>query len=258
MPEAPEIYYLKELLKTKIKKSTLQNIISNTQSTVILPNQSKVINIDSKGKLLWIQTENYYVHLHMMITGWLVFEKPKISKYDLIFDNITIYIDDVRRFSTINILSEEEHEKEINDMGYSFLHDEISKELFIETLSLSKKNICALLLDQSVFCGVGNYIKNEALYIAKINPHSKACDINIENVEQLYNAIRFVMFSNLYELLENDKLKISKKLRKISPKKLEIPYIFRVYDKEKDDNNNKITKEKISGRWTFYVKQIQK
>jgi formamidopyrimidine-DNA glycosylase len=259
MPEAPEIFYLKELIKSKINGNIFENIISNTKSKVNLPEKSKVINCDCKGKLLWIQTEKYYVHLHMMISGWLVFEKPKICKYEFVFDNMTIYMDDTRRFSKVQIVNTDaEHDAIINQLGLSFLRNEVSKENFVQIITSTNKNISSLLLDQKVFCGVGNYIRNEALYMVKIHPNIKANEISESDAEKLYEKIRYVMFSNLCEMLKDDDLKIPKNIKDISPKKLQIPYKFRVYDREKDDKGNKITREKMAGRWTYYVKSIQK
>jgi len=40
--------------------------------------------------------------------------------------------------------------------------------------------------------------------------------------------------------------------------KTTVPYIFKVYGNDKDPLGNKIIKEDIGGRQTFYVKQLQK
>jgi formamidopyrimidine-DNA glycosylase len=259
MPEAPEVFYLKEMLKTKIKNHDIINIISNTDSEVNLPKQSRVIDCDSKGKLLWIKTNDFYIHIHMMISGWFVFEKPKVCKYEFIFDNMSIYVDDVRRFSKVYIVnSEKEHKKIIDELGLDFFNNEITEENFVDIISNSTKNISSLLLEQTVFCGIGNYIRNEALYLSKIHPIAKSKNIDSDSIKVLYEKIKFVMFSSLYELLEADNIKISKNIKKISPSNLEIPYKYKVYDREKDKLGNKITKEKIAGRWTYYVKSIQK
>lgn len=259
MPEGPEIYYLKEMLKTKIKSQKFIDIISNTNSEVKLPKESKIIDCDCKGKLLWIQTEDYYVHMHLMISGWLVFEKPNVCKYEFIFDNMTIYMDDTRRLSKVYIVSsKKEHEKIIGELGLNFLSNEINKEIFVDMVSNSTKNISSLLLDQSIFSGIGNYIRNDALYLSKIHPNKKSKDIEIEDIKTLYENIIFVMFSNLYELLKTDNLKVPKEIKNIAPMNLEVPYKYKVYDREKDRLGNKVVKEKIAGRWTYYVKSIQK
>lgn len=259
MPESPEIFYLKELLNKKIKNKIFKKIISNTKTTVKLPNESKVINCDCKGKVLWIQTNDYYVHLHMMISGWLVFEEPKICKYEFVFSNMSIYLDDTRRFSKVKIFtSEQKHLKEISKLGLSFLKNEVSQDNFVNIISNSNKSISALLLNQKIFCGIGNYIRNEALYLTHIHPNQKSNMIDEDDIIKLYDKIRFVMFSNLYEIMKINNLKINTFIKNISPSKLEVPYKYRVYDKEKDKLGNIVTREKIAGRWAYYVKSLQK
>lgn len=259
MPEAPEIFYLKELIKSKILNHKIINIVSNTKSKVKLPHESKVIDVDCKGKLLWIETQDFYIHLHMMISGWLVFEEPRINKYEFVFDNMTIYMDDQRRFSKVKIIkTNKKHHEEIDKLGLSFLKNEVTKEIFANIIFNSNKNISALLLDQSVFCGIGNYIRNEVLYMLKIHPYKNSGSIDKKIIGQMYDKIRYVIFSNLYEMMQNDKLKIPKNIKKIAPKKLQIPYKYRVYGREKDIYGNKVTREKVAGRWAYYVKKLQK
>jgi formamidopyrimidine-DNA glycosylase len=259
MPEAAEIYYLKELIKSKVKNKMFEQIISNTKTKVTLPKHSKVIDCDSKGKLMWIQTEDYYVHLHMMISGWLVFEEPKICKYEFVFDNMSIYLDDTRRFSKVKVVtSEKKHQDEIDKLGLDFLKDEVSQEEFINIVSNSNKNISALFLDQKIFSGIGNYIRNEVLYMVKINPTTISNKINQPTIIKLYEKIKYVMFSNLYELMNDNKLKINNFIKQISPTKLQVPYKYRVYGREKDNLGNTVVRKKIAGRWAYYVPHIQK
>ena len=42
-------------------------------------------------------------------------------------------------------------------------------------------------MDQKFFPGVGNYIKSEALYLAKIHPEEKWKNINIKSKKILIN-----------------------------------------------------------------------
>ena len=255
MPEAPEIFYLKEMLNNLIKGKKILEIISNTKSVVDLPSIAKIIKCDCKGKILWIKTKKYYIHLHMMITGWIVLDKPKIYKYQFKFsDDVEFYIEDVRRFSKVTIFkTKEEHKNELSKLGYDFLKDEISCDTFLDTIQNSKKNITALLLDQSVFCGIGNYVRNEALYLSKILPDQTCSKIPKKNVIKLYNKIIFVLFSSLYEILKENNIKVNKFIKSISPKKIECPYKFKIYERLHDDNGNKVIREKTAGRWSYYV-----
>lgn len=254
MPEGPEIYYLKSLLKKKLLGKYFLKIISNTKTIRNLPQKSKIIDIDSKGKLLWIKTKKYYVHLHMGLTGWIVEEKPKIYKYSFIFNNEELYLKDQRRFSSVNILNEKLHKEKINNLGIDIHSKKFTYNIFKEKMNTCSRNISALLLDQSVFCGIGNYIRNEALYLSKINPTRKVCDMNDKEIKKLYDKIKFVVFSKTIEWLKINNLNIPQIIKDNSPKKLSIPYKFRIYEKNKIENI-KVKTSIVAGRKTYYTEQ---
>ncbi len=260
MPEGPEIKYLELLLNDLVYNKTFLNITSNTKTIKNIPSKSKVIDTGSKGKVLWLQTKHYYVHIRMGLTGWIVDQEPKIYKYILHFNGINLWLKDRRRFSSINIfLTKEDHIKELDKLGIDILTKDFTLDIFKEKVSNSKRNISALLLDQKIFSGIGNYIRNDVLYIAKILPQRNSKTLTNKEIEDLYNAIRFVSYSNIIDWLRSNSLKIPKEIKNSKPKNLLVPYEMFVYGKDKDKFNNKIKYDKsIAGRKTYYVTNIQK
>lgn len=51
-------------------------------------------------------------------------------------------------------------------------------------LALPDKLICDVLLNQDIFSGVGNIIKNEVLYRVRIHPESKVKNIPVKKLER--------------------------------------------------------------------------
>ncbi len=265
MPEGPEIKYISEICKKYLKGCELIDIISNSKTVIKVPKKSKVIDVISKGKLMVLVCEDYYFHIHFGLTGWMVFENPEFPRYELQFkkDNkhITAYIDDSRRFSKLKIVNKTQHEKALNKLGIDILTPEFTLEFFLETIKKTTKKIVAFLLEQNKFCGVGNYIKNESLYIAKIDPHRNCDDLDDDEIENLYNGILFCAYSNALELLKTNKKDVSpdknfmKMLKSIDT---EVPYEYRVYQQDKDPKGHKVIHVEISGRKTYYVKEVQK
>ena len=259
MPEGPEVYISAAYLNKLVKGKNFTKITSNTKSTRNLPNKSKIIDITSYGKVIIIQTKDYYVHVHFGITGWFVRNKPRIYKYILHFGNMKIYLQDRRRFSSIKILNEEEHKANISKLGIDILSDRFTLKNFMELTKKTKRNICSFLLDQKNFAGLGNYIKNDALYLSKVSPFRKVNNISDLEFRRIYNNIKFVTYSNLVEWHKQYGLRIPKKIKDLSPKKLVVPYFFYVYEREYDNYNNEVTYiKRLCGRRTFYVKAIQK
>lgn len=263
MPEGPEIKYISEICKTYLLNYTLIDIISNSKDVIKLLSKSKLIDVRTKGKLLILIFKDYYFHIHFGLTGWLTFENPSYPKYELTFkkgDNILkVYIDDSRRFSKLNFLNENSHEKVINKMGVDIFSEDFTFDFFKEQIKKVNKKLVSFLLEQHKFCGIGNYIKNESLYIAKIDPYSNTSDLDEIDIKNLYNAIKFCAFSNFVDLIkENDDIKIKKEeLDKFKKVKLEVPYKYRIYNQETDPMGNKVIKTDIGGRKTYYVKEIQ-
>jgi formamidopyrimidine-DNA glycosylase len=264
MPEGPEIKYIKEVCFTYLLNHELVNIKSNSKTVLKLPKKSKLIDVQSKGKLLILIFKDYYFHIHFGLTGWLVFENPDYPKYELTFKKgdkeITAYIDDSRRFSKLKFLDEDKHQISLRKLGIDIFDKEFTLDFFKEQIEKVDKKIVAFLLEQNKFCGIGNYIKNESLYIAKIDPFSNTSDLDDADIKNLYDSIRFCAFSNFMELVkENKELKLDKnEINRLKKEvKLEIPYKYRVYQQETDPKGNKVIKKDIAGRQTFYVKEIQ-
>jgi formamidopyrimidine-DNA glycosylase len=59
----------------------------------------------------------------------------------------------------------------------------------IERIARSKQAIGALLLDQSVLCGVGNVYRAEALFIVGIHPARAGRDCSTAELEALWSTV---------------------------------------------------------------------
>lgn len=258
MPEGPEILINSAFLNEIVKSKNFTKITSNTKTKRDLPKKSKVINISSYGKVIIIQTNDYYVHVHFSITGWLVRRKPRIYKYILHFGNYKFYLQDTRRFSSIKILNENKHKTELDKLGIDILTENFTFKHFMQLTENKKQNICSFLLDQKKFAGLGNYIKNEVLYLSKISPFRKVNNLSKLELKRIYNNIKFVSFSNVVEWFNEYEINIPNKIKKLLPKRLKVPYEYYVFEREYDNKNNKVIFNKTHcGRRTFYVKEIQ-
>lgn len=78
----------------------------------------------------------------------------------------------------------------LHDLGPEPL--EITSTRFSELLT-RRRQIKALLLDQSAIAGLGNIYCDEALYAAGIHPLTKACDVTPPRGRALYRAMRRIL-----------------------------------------------------------------
>ena len=93
MPEIPEIRFIREYLINnnyidlrviKIYDNKNDYIINNNDDNLL--NTNKIVNINSKGKLLWLELDNEtYVHIHFGLGGEIGFniQGLKYIKYSL-------------------------------------------------------------------------------------------------------------------------------------------------------------------------------
>ena len=75
----------------------------------------------------------------------------------------------------MRILTQEEIDKK-HTIEFDLLNDSYDFDRhfrYLKTKINSKKSVCSALMNQSFFPGVGNYIKSEALYAAKLHPEKK-------------------------------------------------------------------------------------
>uniref|UniRef100_A0A6C0EBE3 Formamidopyrimidine-DNA glycosylase catalytic domain-containing protein n=1 Tax=viral metagenome TaxID=1070528 RepID=A0A6C0EBE3_9ZZZZ len=259
MPEGAEVRYLAELAKKYMVGHKFEHIVSNTKAVVKLPNPSKVVDVGSKGKIMWIETVDYILFIHYGLTGWLLLENSKYPKYVFKFDNFDAFIDDSRRFSKLHVLKDKTKKvRFLSNLGVDILSKDFTYNYMKNILRKRNANICSVLMEQSLFAGIGNYIKNESLYIAKISPYRRCNELSDKEIIKLYGAIRYVTYSNLAEMMRMIKRKLPVDLRNISPKQISVPYKFKVYGNDYDPLGNKVTIENVNGRATYYVKKIQK
>ena len=85
MPEGPEIKYLSEICKKYLIGLVLKNIVSNSKTVIKVPYKSKVKNVIFRGKLMILECDDYYFHIHCGLTGWLTFQDPKYPRYEINF-----------------------------------------------------------------------------------------------------------------------------------------------------------------------------
>lgn len=269
MPEGPELTFCSTYFNKILKNHYFTTINSFTDKPVILPEDfnCKILEINNKGKLMWFKllynNLNYYIHIHYGITGWLVLNKPdKYLKFELEFlhknKKTILYMKDKRRFSKIKFLNEKEHLAALDKIGIDIFTKQFTLKYFKDIIKSKNTILAGLLLKQELFSGIGNYIKNEALYLTNLNAKIKTNELNDNQIKKLYQNILFVSYSKLYTELDEYDLRKYLNKDKINhvPKNLEIPYSFKIYNQENTPDGEKVIKIKVAGRDSYCIKSL--
>ncbi|HZV70815.1 MAG TPA: DNA-formamidopyrimidine glycosylase family protein [Saprospiraceae bacterium] len=183
MPEGPSIILLKEDVQHFAGKKVL-DADGNTKTIEIerLHNK-KVIEFKSWGKHFLICFKGFTVRIHFLMFGSYTVDTPKENRsvrLHLRFSNGDLYF----YTCSVKIL-----EGDIND-HYDWTGDVMNsgwdkKQAKAKIKEEPDAMICDTLLNQNIFAGVGNIIKNEVLYRVRIHPESlnkKLSDYKLNNL----------------------------------------------------------------------------
>lgn len=118
----------------------------------------------------------------------------KQTRVILRFDNGTLFFNDQRKFGFIKVMSTDEVEEDGFIRKLAKEPWKMGAEEFYEKLQKHKNSmIKAIILDQTVVCGLGNIYADEALFQAGIHPERRCGKVSLREAEQLLVAAREVM-----------------------------------------------------------------
>jgi endonuclease-8 len=168
MPEGPSIVILKEALQPFSGKKVLV-ASGNAKIDFDLIKNKKVLAFKSWGKHSLICFKDFYLRIHLLMFGSYAIneKKDKTPRLSLVFSNGEI------NFYTCSIkLIEGEADRDYDWQVDVMSEDWNSSKAESALKSLSDEQVCDVLLNQEIFSGVGNIIKNEVLFLTKIHPES--------------------------------------------------------------------------------------
>ena len=209
------------------------------------------------GKFLFFLLEGAWsIWSTLGMTGSWTNDKSQHSRVEFVLDDGPIFFTDSRNFGTLKFVrGKQPIIDKLESLGPDILAAEIDDFKFAERLYLkSNKTIAQALMDQSVISGIGNYVKAEALYNARISPHRLCNDLSPMEISRLNAATRNV----LVESFESGGATI-KTYADMNGKIGEFSQRFAVYGQKVDPAGNEVVKEKTKdGRMTHWVPTVQK
>jgi len=280
MPEGPEVKYLVDNLNKKLKNKFLKKININggrykkhgpptgfTKFIKELPLEIESVNC--KGKFIYFLFKNSQLTMWntLGMSGWWISKNEKHNNLEFIIDKKKLYFNDMRNFGTFTFCNVSNLDKKLNTLGADILDEKDQFEMFKKRIDRKRNDtfIASAILDQKVDAGVGNYIRAEALYVAKLSPFREIKNVSEEELKIIWEVCRQIGWYFYDEdkgkklKIINGKYKIAAKYKKTGPSKYkpEADY-FLVYRQDKDPLGNKVIHEKIKDRMIHYVKKIQK
>ncbi len=193
MPEGPSIVILKEAVQP-FKGQTVLEVSGNRKIDLDRIGGQKVVDFLSFGKQFLIKLEDFSIRIHLLLFGTYRINERKetVPRLRLIFKNGEL------NFYGCSVQYVEEELDTVYDWSADVMTDSWDPEKAkMKLLKLPHALVCDVLLDQDIFAGVGNIIKNEVLYRIKVHPESLVKNLPDGKLEELIREARNYSFDFL-------------------------------------------------------------
>ena len=266
MTEGPEATHLANYISKRFLKKKLRSIkiLAGRYKTHGPPHgfkdflkalPARLVEVFKKGKVLFLIYDNgWTLIVKMGMVGWF-YTEDNLPLYkneahvrfefeaspDLIFA-------DFRNFGTLYFTNSlEEVLQEVEQIAPDILDTTFAE---IEKRIPNQKGsdrIEEVLMDQTgLFSGIGNIIKSEVLYTARISPKRHLSQLTNANLRTIFMAAK-AYARRVVGILDSAKVHSN-----------EYEALQKVYQRTEDPQGRRITSYKsASGRTTFYVPEIQ-
>lgn len=281
MPEGPEVTIIAEGLnkllsgcyllgfeynnKSRYSKKAPDGYIDFQQSLV--DGMVKIIEVRNRGKFIyWVFNNGFYLMQTLGLSGGWFHEEKRNSGCNLIFKSketyeiSTIYYDDQRRFGTMKFTNDRKVlENKLTQIGPDILNDhdfDVADWLAIFHKPRNQnKLLIKLITDQKIISGIGNYLRAEILYEAKLSPHRIIHTLSDKELSKLYKAAKYC----ITEAYKQGGTSI-RHYSDINDVEGTYGLELKVYRKKKDPQGKSIKPEKIAGdsQTMYWVPGVQK
>jgi formamidopyrimidine-DNA glycosylase len=225
MPELPEVETVRRVFETHLlgqrivevevapDEIVLEGVDPSVVSQAILGRT--LVAAGRKGKYWWLEFDQKPILFgHLGMAGWVrhyggetirlrehgqaplddATGRPKFLKLSLTGENgQRVVMTDGRRLARMWLGESPETDETIQALGPDCYLELPTAEEFHKLLSKRSAPIKALLLDQKLFAGVGNWIADEVMYHAGIAPKTLGKELTLERVARLREALDVII-----------------------------------------------------------------
>jgi formamidopyrimidine-DNA glycosylase len=206
MPELPEVERARRLVERALVGRRIRAVRTMDDPLVydaVSPDAfaralrgRRVRAVRRRGKHLWLELDRRpWPLFHFGMTGSFRLyrredERPRFWKLELHMDDgRRLALSDPRRFGRIRLQEDPERERPLHLLGFDPLLDRLDARALGERLRRRRAPIKAVLLDQAVFAGVGNWIADEVLFQARLRPDREAAELSRAEVGRLLRRL---------------------------------------------------------------------
>jgi len=194
MPEGPSIVLLKEQAGPFTGRF-IRTASGNAKLDLARLPGCRILSLRSFGKQFLIETPELTVRIHLLMFGSFRIneraDKPPRLLLTFARGELSFYACSVRYL--------EQPLEELYDWRSDVLSDAWDSRLALKRLRAQPDTlVCDALLDQTIFAGAGNIIKNEVLFRIRVHPLSRVGALPPAKLRELVREARQYSFDFLY------------------------------------------------------------
>jgi formamidopyrimidine-DNA glycosylase len=267
MPEGPECRRYAEALAKRVSGCKLKSIeVLSGRFTKKPPSGLEtfqedlpvdVVGAGVHGKFIyWILNDEFSIWSTLGMTGQWSSTPSKHARVKFVLNDGDVFFNDQRNFGTLKFVRGRYRLIEkLKSLGPDILTDNVTDEIFMSRIRQREDwQVTKALMDQSIISGIGNYIKSDALWLAKISPKRSVGSLAAVELSNLNRAVQQVARESYeaggatiqsYEGFDGEIGEYSQR--------------FLVYNQERDPDGNEIIRELTEDqRTTHWVPTVQK
>ena len=210
MPELPEVETVRRGLLDKILNRVIKGVRVNYPGIIEYPSISlfkkeivgqKINDISRYGKWLIFVLDDFYLLSHLRMEGKYFIKSSK--DVDLKHEHVIFELDDktelrymdVRKFGKMHLIPKDKIKEigPLKELGLEPWDENLTLEYLRDKFSKKRLPIKSVLLDQSIIVGIGNIYADEILFLARINPYTRAMDLNDDSIKNIIKYARIVL-----------------------------------------------------------------
>jgi len=210
----------------------------------------RVIGVGAHGKFLyWLLDDELSIWSTLGMTGHWASHPSDHSRLKVTLSDGEVYFNDQRNFGTIKFVRGKfQLIEKLKSLGPDMLAEDVKDDIFIKKIrKYNKWTITKSLMDQRIIAGVGNYVKADSLWLARISPHRKIEDMSDIELSTLNAAIKQVMC----ESYQSGGATITS-YKNFDGSKGEYSRRFLVYNQKTDPDGNDVVRELTDDKRTTH------
>ncbi len=215
--EGPSLYLAAEQLQPFVKKVVLE-VSGNTKVGKERLLKKKVKEVFSWAKQLIFQFDDFALRIHFLLYGSFEatiegktvtgdYKRTYAPRLVLVFKN-----GEIKMFAcSVRIIEDPNYKKHFDFSADIMSKKWNSKAAFEKTKRCQNEEVADVLMDQEIFGGVGNIIKNEVLFTEKVNPKELLKNIPEKKLKAIIKearkfSLQFYEWRKVFQLKANLKI----------------------------------------------------